>query len=436
MGNGYALHAAEASWGTVPGSGWRALEVNVDGHKTSQEVLQHKGLRSARSAPSASGRRIVKQKATGSIEVPGFSNGLGIFLRAAASTASSGVHSGGTDAYDQVYEWTTGPASGTGKSITTEIYRDRRSGTFDVWTYSGGRVTSLEIGQTLDQLLQFKFAVDYKAAVRQGVNPTRSETEVDADLVYAWPDATITLTPVGGSGTAECVQSFTLTLPNELDVDDWCLKAGVSEVQTITKSGTWSGGTFTLTVLGATTAAIAYDANAATIQTAIETAGVPAAYVTASGGPIGSTPLTLTYSDTLGNVTEATINTGSVTGSTPGASVSTGTAGVSSSRHEPMRTGTPAPTGTLAWKYQGPAYYDAFVAGTEYALTAVWQGDVAIEGTTYPSLTIEIPSLFFTGDDPEISPDSPTVQNLPFEVTDNGTDPVCTITVVTSDTTY
>lgn len=434
MGNGYALHASETTWGTTPTSGYRALEVNVDGHKTTQEILQHKGLRAARSAPSAAGRRIVKQKATGTIEIPGYSNGLGIFLRAAASTAAS--TNTGTLSYTQVYEWTTGPP--TNAAITTEVYRDRRSGTFDVWTYSGGRVTSLEVGQTLDQMLQLKFAMDYKSAVRQGSAPTRSETEVDPDLIYAWPDATITLTPVGGSGTAECVQSFALTLPNDLDVDDWCLKAGVSEVQTITKGGTWGGGTFTLTVLGVTTAAIAYNATAATIQTAIETAGVPAAYVTATGGPISTTMLSLTYSDTLGDVAAVTINTGSVTGSAPTATVATPTAGVSSSRHEPMRLSAPSPTGTLAWKYQGPAYYDAFVAGTEYALTAVWQGDIGIEadGTIKPSLTIEIPSLFFTGDDPEISPDAATVQNLPFEVTDNGTDPICTVTVVTSDTTY
>lgn len=434
MGNGYALHGSESTWGTVASS-FRALEVNTDGHKTTQgEPLRHKGLRAARSAPSSVGRRVVKQKGTGTIAVPGYSNGLGIFLRAAASTAAS--TNTGTLSYTQVYEFTTGPPSN--RSITTELYRDRRSGTFDVWTYLGGRVAQLDIGQTLDDFLQFTFAMDYKSVVRQGVNPTRSETEVVPDLIYAWLDATITLTPVGGSGTAECVNSFSLSLPNELDVDDWCLKAGVSEVQTITKSGTWSGGTFTLTVLGATTAAIDYDANAAAIQAAIEAAGVPAAYVTATGGPIGSTPLTLTYSDTLGDVAAVTINTASVTGSTPGATVATPTPGVSSSRHEPMRTGTPAPTGSLAWKYQGPAYYDAFVAGEEFGLTAVWQGDTGIEadGTVKPSLTIEIPSLFFTGDDPEISPDSPTVQSLPFEVADNGTDPAVTITVVTSDTTY
>lgn len=435
MGNGYALHASESTWGVPPVSGWRALEVNVDGHKTAiGSTLTHKGLRAARGAPSSTGRRLTKISGTGSIELPGSSNGLGILLRAAASTAASALHSGGTLAYDQVYEWTSGPPSG--RSISTEIYRDRRDGTFDAYTYPGGRVTSMEVGQTLDDFLQFKFAMNYRQPIRHATSPTRTPVTVDPDLLYAWPDATVTLTPVGGSGTAECIESFSLVLPNELDVDDWCLRSGVSEVQTITGSGTWSGGTFTLTVLGATTAAIAYGANAATIGAALVAAGVPSGFVAVSGGPVGTTPLVLTYDASLGNVAAATIDTTSVTGSTPAASVATTTAGVSGERHEPMRAGTPAPTGALAWRYQDPRYYDAFVAGQEFSLSAVWEGDEVIEGTTKPSLRIEVPSLFFSGDDPEISVDGPTKQALPFEVCDNGTDPVATITLVTSDSTF
>lgn len=332
MSNGYPLFASETTWGTVPASGWRSLEASSDGHKTSQEYLQHKGLRAGRAAPSVSGRRIVKQKGTGTIEVPGFSNGLGIFFRAAASTATSGVHSGGTLAYDQVYTWTDAGIP-ENRSISTEFYRDQRDGDFDAYTYSGGRCVSLEIGQTLDALLNFKFNMDYKAVLRQTSLPTRTPTEVAADLIYAWPDATITLTPDGGSGVDECVSSFTLTIPNELDVDDWCLKAGTT-------------------------------------------------------------------------------------------------------RHQPTRMGTPAPTGEIMWKYEDPTYYDAFVAGDIFNVSASWVGGTVIEDTTYPSLTIDLGAIAFTGDDPEITPDAATTQSMPFEVLDNGTDPAVSITFVTSDAAF
>jgi hypothetical protein len=333
MSNGYLLFASETTWGTVPGSGWRSIEASSDGHKTAQEYLQHKGLRAGRAAPSVDGRRIVKQKGTGSIEVPGFANGLGIFFRAAASTAATAVHSGGTLAHDQVFTWTSAGIP-EDRAISTEVYRDRRSGTFDAYTYSGGRVVSLEIGQTLDDLLKFTFNMDYKAVLRQSVLPTRTPTEVDPDFVYAWPDATISFDPVGGDpAVEECVASFSLTIPNELDVDDWCLKAGTE-------------------------------------------------------------------------------------------------------RHQPVRQAAPSPTGEITWKYQDPTYYDAFVAGEIFSLTATWEGSTVIEGSTLPSCTIEIPAVAFTGDDPEITVDNPTMQSMPFEVLDNGTDPAVTITFVTSDAAF
>ena len=49
---------------------------------------------------------------------------------------------------------------------------------------------------------------------------------------------------------------------------------------------------------------------------------------------------------------------------------------------------------------------------------------------------MELPAIRFTGEDPELSESDRTMQNLPFEVLDNGTDPVCRITIVTSDTDF
>jgi hypothetical protein len=56
-----------------------------------------------------------------------------------------------------------------------------------------------------------------------------------------------------------------------------------NRVQALTKTGTVSGGTFTLSAGGATTAAIAYDAAAATVQTAVRTLGGTWADATVAG---------------------------------------------------------------------------------------------------------------------------------------------------------
>lgn len=92
---------------------------------------------------------------------------------------------------------------------------------------------------------------------------------------------------------------------------------GTDEVQTLTPSGTISGGTFTITYSGQTTAAIVFNATAAAIQTALvalsnidDTDGVVCA-----GGPINTTPVTITFRRSLSatNVAQVTI-TSSLTG--------------------------------------------------------------------------------------------------------------------------
>ena len=102
---------------------------------------------------------------------------------------------------------------------------------------------------------------------------------------------------------------------------------GTDEVQRLTKAGTVSGGTFTLTVLGATTAAIAFDANAATIQAAIRLAIASDDTVsdelkaigdgiTVVGGPFsGATPVDVTFDgEVAADVAQITADVALLTG--------------------------------------------------------------------------------------------------------------------------
>lgn len=70
----------------------------------------------------------------------------------------------------------------------------------------------------------------------------------------------------------------------------------VNEVQTVTITGTPTGGTFTLTFEGRTTAAIAYNANAAAVESALEALdNLAPADVGVSGGPGPGTPYVVTF---------------------------------------------------------------------------------------------------------------------------------------------
>lgn len=91
----------------------------------------------------------------------------------------------------------------------------------------------------------------------------------------------------------------------------------VNEVQTLTPTGTISGGTFTLTVDGVTTAALVFNATAAAIVAAINLA-LGGIAVSATGGPISTTPVVLTFiNDYAARDVGLIVVNSSLTGSTP-----------------------------------------------------------------------------------------------------------------------
>jgi hypothetical protein len=106
---------------------------------------------------------------------------------------------------------------------------------------------------------------------------------------------------------------------------------GNDEVQQVTITGTPTGGTFTLTYGGQTTAGIAYNATAAAVQTALEalsSIGVGNALVT--GGPGPGTAWNVQFRNVLGrqNVAQMTTSGAGLTGgSSPASAVSTTTQG-------------------------------------------------------------------------------------------------------------
>lgn len=89
------------------------------------------------------------------------------------------------------------------------------------------------------------------------------------------------------------------------------------EVQVLSLPNAPTGGTFTLTYSGQTTAAIAYNASAATVQSALEAlSNIAVGDVACTGGSLPGTPVTITFGSTLGDQDVALItgNGGSLTG--------------------------------------------------------------------------------------------------------------------------
>jgi hypothetical protein len=115
-----------------------------------------------------------------------------------------------------------------------------------------------------------------------------------------------------------------------------------AEVQSVTITGVPTGGTFTLTYDGSTSAGIAFNATAATVQSALEAlASIDAGDVTVTGSAGG--PYTVTFNAGGGNVAAMTASAASLTGGTsPAVVIATPTPGTS-----PGTGGTEAPSGHL-----------------------------------------------------------------------------------------
>lgn len=128
----------------------------------------------------------------------------------------------------------------------------------------------------------------------------------------------------------------------------WIVWSGkLSEIDTITNSGTVSGGTYTITVDGTATAGIAFNANAATIQAALMLLpDIKPGDIVVTGGPLNTTPVVLTFGGNYKNKTVVvTVDPSSLTGGGSAALVQT-QAGVTNEGFKGFLWPTPATLST------------------------------------------------------------------------------------------
>jgi len=132
-----------------------------------------------------------------------------------------------------------------------------------------------------------------------------------------------------------CDESLVVTIPTCVnggygDAITVTCNAPANEVQSLATSGDPTGGTITITFNGQTTAPIDFDASAAEVQTAIVAlSNVETGEVTAAGGPLGTAPVTLTFSGRYAgaNVPRVTVTSSLTGGTDPSAAVTVTTEG-------------------------------------------------------------------------------------------------------------
>jgi hypothetical protein len=110
--------------------------------------------------------------------------------------------------------------------------------------------------------------------------------------------------------------------------------------------------------------------------------------------------------------------------------------GLTNTKKEPLAVGSAGITGSLECEFESLTNYAAWVAGTVVAnLVLTFTSATIIPTTAAPySLTITIPAIAYNGKNPAVGGPDVVMQPLEFEALNNGTDPVITVAIVTSDT--
>lgn len=165
--------------------------------------------------------------------------------------------------------------------------------------------------------------------------PSDQSTYVQLTGVTKGVPFTVATTDSGTSTVSDSTPTEA-TGPNHYsDADNWSGGAaptsGVNEVQTLTITGTPTGGTFTITFSGQTTGVIAYNASAADVQTALEgLSNIDVGDVTCGGGALPGSAVTITFGGQYRyqNVALATTTDSLTGGTSPESAIATTTAGV------------------------------------------------------------------------------------------------------------
>ena len=231
-------------------------------------------------------------------------------------------------------------APGGTNEIQTITIEDATYGTFTI-TYAG---------QTTSALAYNANAATVQAALIALSNLASGDVVVTGTSVVTG----LTLT-FGGTlaGTDVAEVTATLTgLVNTAVATDTAGVAAVDEVQSITVDA--AGGTFTATFEGQTTSAIAFDADAATVELALEAlSNIGVGEATCAGTLAGG--MTITFSGALGASprTEITCNAGSLTGGAGTAVPATDTPGVAPVDEVQSIVVQGYPSGTFTATYSG-----------------------------------------------------------------------------------
>lgn len=225
-------------------------------------------------------------------------------------------------------------------SVGTDA-NDEEDGTIDLTSRTAGKpfavTTSIGSGNNEKQVITLggtaatggTFTLTFNGETTTTIAYNASAAAVESALEglasYSSGDFTVTGS-AGGPYTVEFTGTLAGTNVSIMTIDVSGLTGGVNEIQTITSPNNPSGGTFRLKFGGEWTGNIAYNASAATIETALlALVSIPAGAVSCGGGSLPGTDVTVTFQGALARTDVALleVDSSSLTGVTGSAAETT-----------------------------------------------------------------------------------------------------------------
>ncbi len=293
---------------------------------------------------------------------------------------------------------TTTPGTATVNEVQTVRTTDATGGTFTI-TFDGQTTAPLPWNATAAQV---------QAALEALSNIAPGDVTVAGGPANT---ANVTVTFTGALGARNVAQMTTdaggLTWPAGAPAaapaaTTTAGSTGVNEVQTVRTTNA-TGGTFTITFDGQTTAPLPWNATAAQVQAALEAlSNIAPGDVTVAGGPANTANMTVTFTGALAatNVAQMTTNAAGLTFTAAAPAATTTPATATANEVQTVRT-TNATGGTFTITFDGqttaPLPWNATAAQVQAALEAlsnIAPGDVTVTGG--PANTANV-TVTFTG---------------------------------------
>lgn len=185
--------------------------------------------------------QVNRKGAEGSVSLEPFTRGFGSWL----AFMMGQVNSAGP-VETAAYTHTGTIANLTGKNLTVQVLRADESGTLRPWTYEGGKVTSYEFSNSVDQTLRATIGLDFEletnpdapATVYAGTVLNALATSPTGSNVFVWDQGTIKV-----GGVAYDISEVTIGVDNSLNTDRYFIRQGASKrepIQDGKREITWS----------------------------------------------------------------------------------------------------------------------------------------------------------------------------------------------------